>query len=261
LKRAYATGLINSAKGDWLMEIKAIVGVSLVDWDGKVSSVFFLPSCNFRCPFCQNAALVLHPETEETIPFERVEGYLKKQKSWIDGVCITGGEPTLHSDLSNLCSKLKKMGFPVKLDTNGTNPTIVKELIQRRLVDYIALDIKAPLTVEKYSKATGINAGKLLAKVKETIRILLKSEIDYEFRTTMVPTLHEKEDIEEICRSIKGCKKYVIQNFRGENTIDPAFTEVKPFTDKEMKMFLTVAQNFLFNVKLSQVTEFQKFCF
>ena len=232
------------------MEIKGVVDVSLVDWDGKVSSVFFLPSCNFRCPFCQNSALVLHPETEETIPFETVEGYLKKQKGWIDGVCITGGEPTLHDDLSNLCSKLKKMGFLVKLDTNGTNPTIVKELIEKRLVDYIALDIKAPLTVEKYSKATGINAEKLLVKMKETIRILLKSKIDYEIRTTVVPTLHEKEDIEEICRNIEGCKKYVIQNFRGENTIDPVFSEVKPFTEEEMKMFITVAQNFLSNVKL-----------
>lgn len=232
------------------MEIKGVVDVSLVDWDGKVSSVFFLPSCNFRCPFCQNSALVLHPETEETIPFERVEGYLKKQKGWIDGVCITGGEPTLHSDLLNLCSKLKKMGFLAKLDTNGTSPKIVKELIEKRLVDYIALDIKAPLTVEKYSKATGINAEKLLSKVKETIRILLKSGIDYEFRTTIVPTLHEKEDIEEICRSIEGCKKYVIQNFRGENTIDPEFSKLKPFSEKEMRMFLNIAKKFLPNTKL-----------
>ncbi len=227
-----------------------MVDVSLVDWDTKVSSVFFLPNCNFRCPFCQNPALVLHPETEETIPFERVAGHLRKQKNWIDGVCITGGEPTLHNDLPHLCLNLKKMGFLVKLDTNGTNPTMVKELIEGRLVDYIALDVKAPLTMEKYSKATGTDVRNLLAKVKETIAILLRSEIEYEFRTTVVPTVHEKEDIEEICRSIEGCKKYVIQNFRGEDTIDPVFSEIKPFADEKMEMFLTVAKNRLSNVKI-----------
>jgi pyruvate formate lyase activating enzyme len=232
------------------MEIKGVVEVSLVDWDGKVSSVLFLPNCNFRCPFCQNAALVLHPETEETIPFERIEDHLRRHKDWIDSVCITGGEPTLHSDLPNLCSKLRDMGFLIKLDTNGTNPTILKELIERGLVDYVALDIKAPLTVKNYSETTGTDAEGLLPKIKETMEILLESDVDYEFRTTVIPTIHEKEDIQKICRSIKGCKKYVIQNFRGENTINPVFSEVNPFTDKEMRSFLTVAQNFLSNVKL-----------
>jgi pyruvate formate lyase activating enzyme len=235
------------------MEIKGVINLSLVDWNGNVSSVFFLPSCNFRCPFCHNSNLVLHPEKEETIPFERVENYLKKQRGWIDGVCITGGEPTLHSDLPDLCSKLKEMGFLVKIDTNGTNPMMVKGLIEKGLIDYIAMDIKAPLTVEKYSKAIGINAEKLLGKVKETVGILLGSKIDYEFRTTVVPTLHEEEDIEEICRGIKGCKKYVLQKFDaslGKTTLDPDFSKLKPFTDGEMKTFLTAAQKFLPNVKL-----------
>ena len=235
------------------MEIKGVIDLSLVDWDGKISSVFFLPSCNFRCPYCHNVALVLHPETEETTPFERVEDYLKKQRTWIDGICITGGEPTLHSDLPDLCSKLKEMGFLVKLDTNGSNPMMVKALIEKRLVDYVAVDIKAPLTAEKYSKAIGVNAEKLLKKVKETVRILLGSKIDYEFRTTVVPTLHEEKDIEEICRSIKGCKKYVLQKFDvsvGKETLDSDFIKLKSFTDKEMGIFLTTAQSFLPNVKL-----------
>ena len=235
------------------MDIKGFINLSLVDWDGKLSSVVFVPNCNFRCPFCYNSTLVLHPERIETIPFAPVEDYLKKQRSWIDGVCITGGEPTLHSDLPDLCSKLKEMGFLVKVDTNGTNSAMVKELMDRRLIDYIALDIKAPLTVEKYSRATGIRADKLLEKVKETIKILLESRMDYEFRTTVVPTLHEEEDIKEICGGIKGCKKYVLQKFDvslGKTTIDPDFSKLKPFTDKEMKTFLTIAQKFLPNVKL-----------
>jgi len=234
------------------VEIKEFVNLSLVDWDGKLSSVLFLPDCNFRCPFCYNSTLVLHPERIETVPFERVEDYLKKQRSWIDGVCITGGEPTLHKDLPDLCSKLKEMGFLVKVDTNGTNPTMVKELMDGELMDYIAMDIKAPLTAEKYSKATGINAEKLLGKVEETIKILLESKMDYEFRTTVVPTLHEEDDIKEICDGIKGCKKYVLQKFDislGKTTIDPEFNKLKPFTEKEMKTFLTIAQKFLPNVK------------
>jgi len=235
------------------MEIKGVIDLSFVDWDGKISSVFFLPSCNFRCPFCHNVALVLHPETEETTPFERVEDYLKKQKTWIDGVCITGGEPTLHSDLPDLCSKLKEMGFLVKLDTNGSNPMMVKALIEKGLVDYVAMDIKAPLTVEKYSKVIGVNAERLLEKVKETVGILLESKIDYEFRTTVVPALHEEKDVEEICRSIKGCKKYVLQKFNvsvGKETLDSHFVKLKPFTEKEMGLFLTTAQRFLPNTKL-----------
>ena len=235
------------------MEIKGFNNLSLVDWDGKLSSVIFLPNCNFRCPFCYNSTLVLNPETVETVPFERVEDSLNKQREWIDGVCITGGEPTLQSDLPETCSKFKKMGFLVKIDTNGTNPMMVKELMDRELIDYIAVDIKAPLTVQKYSEATGINSQKLLGKVKETVRILLRSRMDYEFRTTVVPTLHQGEDIKKICDDIKGCRKYVLQKFDislGKTTIDPNFNKLKPFTDEEMKTFLTIAQEPLASVKL-----------
>ena len=159
----------------------------------------------------------------------------------------------LHSDLLDLCSKLKETGFLVKVDTNGTNPTMMKELMDRGLIDYIAVDIKAPLTVEKYSKATGINAERLLGKVEETVKMLLGSKMDYEFRTTVVPTLHEEEDIKEICDGVRGCRKYVLQKFDvslGKTTIDPDFGKLKPFTDEEMKTFLTIAQKLLPKVKL-----------
>lgn len=235
------------------MEIKGVVDLSLVDWDGKLSSVIFLPRCNFRCPFCHNYALVLHPEEEKTIPFERAMDYLRRQRDWLDGVCITGGEPTLHVDLPEFCSKLRGIGLQVKVDTNGTNPLIVKSLIAEGLVDYVALDIKAPLTVEKYSRAIGVDAGNFLGKVKETVGMLLNSGIDYEFRTTVVPTLHDEKDIEEISRDIKGCKKYVLQKFDvsvGKKTLDPAFSELKPFTDEEMKSFLTAARRNVPNAKI-----------
>ena len=235
------------------MEIKGVVDLSLVDWDGKLSSVIFLPRCNFRCPFCYNYGLVLHPEKEKTIPFERVRDYLKRQKDWLDGVCITGGEPTLHSDLPEFCSRLKDIGLLVKIDTNGTNPLMVKGLIEEGVVDYTAVDIKAPLTVEKYSKAIGVDAKKFLGKVKETVGMLLNSKADYEFRTTVVPTVHNEKDIEEISRNIKDCKKYVLQKFDlsiGKKTLDPAFSKLKPLTDEEMNTFLTAARRNVPNAKI-----------
>ncbi len=234
------------------MEIKGFIEVSFVDWDGKLSSVIFLPNCNFRCPFCHNANLVLHPEKLETIPFERVIENLKRQRGWIDGVCITGGEPTLHKSLPELCSQLKKLGFLVKVDTNGTNPAMLKELMDRGLVDYVAMDIKASLTGKKYSKAIGVNTEEMLGNVKESIKLLLGSNMDYEFRTTVVPTLHDEEDIKQICRSLRGCRKYVLQKFDvslGKTTIDPDFMK-KSLTEEEMQKFLAIAQKLLPNAKL-----------
>lgn len=234
------------------MEIKGFVDVSFVDWDGKLSSVIFLPTCNFRCPFCYNSNLVLYPEKLDIIPFQYVENQLKKQREWIDGVCITGGEPTLHGDLPELCSRLKVFGFLVKVDTNGTNPTMLKELIDRGLVDYIAMDIKAPLTRKKYSKATSTKGDELLEKVKESTKLLLGSNIDYEFRTTVIPTLHDEEDIKQICRSLRGCRKYVLQRFDislGKTTIDPDFMS-KSSTEEEMQKLLTIAQKLIPNTKL-----------
>ena len=227
------------------MEIKGFVHLSLVDWDGKLSSVLFLPRCNFRCPFCHNYALVLHPEEEETIPLDRVEGYLRTHKDWLDGVCVTGGEPTVHADLPEFCSRLKDLGLAVKLDTNGANPLMLKGLIAEGLVDYVAVDIKAPLTVERYSRAIGVDAKNFLGEVKETVGMLLNSGMDYEFRTTVVPILHHESDIEEISCEIKGCKKYVLQRFDvsvKKKTLDPTFNGLKSFTDEEMETLLTVAR-------------------
>jgi pyruvate formate lyase activating enzyme len=234
------------------LEIKGFLDVSFVDWDGRLSSVIFLPNCNFRCPFCHNVNLVLHPEEIETIPFKYVEDQLTKQKGWTGGVCITGGEPTLHGDLPELCSRIKKMGFKVKLDTNGTNPAMLKELIDRGLVDYVAMDIKAPLTMKKYSEATGVKAEGLLEYVKESIKLLLESNMDYEFRTTVVPDLHDADAIEQVCRSLRGCKKYVLQRFDvslGNLTIDPSFTS-KSLVEEEIQKFLTVAKKFIPNTKI-----------
>jgi pyruvate formate lyase activating enzyme len=158
-------------------------------------------------------------------------------------VVITGGEPTTHKDLPDLCEKLKKMRLKVKVDTNGTNSGMIRKLVDGQLVDYVALDVKAPLTEKEYSLATGVKAAPFIGKINETIRFLLEDHVDYEFRTTLVPTLHQAESVEEICQAIKGCKKYVLQNFKSEvETVDPKFKMLQPFSVAQMEAFLKSAK-------------------
>jgi len=233
------------------MEVKGFIGVSLVDWDGKVSSVIFLPDCNMRCPFCYNTKLVLQSSQMPTVPFEKIWSYLKKNRGWIDGVVITGGEPTIHDDLPILCQEIKKLDFLVKLDTNGTNPKMIRELIDRGLIDYIAMDVKAPFTEEKYSKASGVRMTTLLAKMEQTTQTLLEDGVEYEFRTTLVPTLHKESDVREICEKIKGCRRYALQSFRADvETIDPSFQKLKPFSKTEVESFFRTAKNLISNTIL-----------
>jgi len=233
------------------MEIKGFIDLSMVDWDDKISSVIFLPGCTFRCPFCYNVALVMAADELPTIPLGRIESYLQRHKGVIEGAVVTGGEPTIHKDLPDLCKRLKKLGFNVKVDTNGANPFMVRELIDKCLVDYVAMDIKAPLTKEKYFKATGVDPDMFLNMVKETAKILMRSNIDYEFRTTAVPTIHSEQDIREISKAIKGCKKYVLQNFKTEvKMINPDFRDLRPFSREEMEKLLDAAKTYMKSAKI-----------
>ena len=233
------------------MEIKGFIDISFSDWDSKVSSVIFLPKCNFRCPFCYNKNLVLHSDAMPTIAYERIKEYLEANREWIDGVVITGGEPTIHEDLPGLCSELKRIGFLVKLDTNGTNPAIIRKLIDNNTVDYVALDLKAPLTEQEYSKACGVSARGFLDQIREAIQILLWGNVDYEFRTTIVPTLHRVIDVEKICQAVKGCRKYALQNYKSDvETIDARFDGLKPFSTAEMEAFFQAARRIVPNTIL-----------
>jgi len=228
------------------MEVKGFIGISLVDWDGKNSSVTFLPNCNFRCPFCYNTKLVLHSEQLPTVPLERIRKYLQKNTRWIDGVVITGGEPTLHEDLPMLCREIKKLGYLIKLDTNGTDPTMIRSLANDGLIDYVAMDVKAPLNEEKYARATGVSVATmaaLLPKIEESVQILLGGKVDYEFRTTLVPTIHKTVDIETICHKIINCRKYALQSFRANvETINPSFEKLPAFLNEEVNDFFQIAK-------------------
>ncbi|MBU4298454.1 anaerobic ribonucleoside-triphosphate reductase activating protein [Patescibacteria group bacterium] len=222
-----------------MMETTFIQKITLIDFPGKIACTIFSIGCPFRCPFCHNKELVLPDLTKKQprISQEEIFNFLKEKRGLLDGVCITGGEPTIHEDLPDFCRKLKDLGFLVKLDTNGYDPERVKKLIDEKLIDYLALDVKAPK--EKYGKLIGID-NKVFVKIivqniERSVEILKEGKIDFEFRTTVVPTLLEREDILEIGKWLSSLSpgqklpKYYLQNFRPEKTLDPSFEKIKPY--------------------------------
>jgi pyruvate formate lyase activating enzyme len=213
------------------MEIKGFIETSLVDWDGMVCCVLFLPGCNFRCPFCYNHALVSQPGKLETVPWERVEKYLFEKKDWIDGVAVTGGEPTLQPDLGELFAKIHGLKSKVKLDTNGYRPEALERLLSDKLVDFVAMDVKAPLD-GSYSRAAGVEVDTSL--IRRSIRLILDSGLPHEFRTTVVPGFHTAESIVKIGRAIEGARKWALQQFVPAQADDPTLRELKPLSEPEI---------------------------
>lgn len=182
--------------------------LSVVDFDNKVSCTLFTNGCNFKCPFCHNSSLVLSKVSP--LDFNVILDYLKTRKNIIDAVVITGGEPTLLDGLKEKIIEIKKLGFLIKLDTNGTNPACLQELINEKLIDYVAIDIKNGPT--NYAKTIGLTSYDL-TNIKKSIDILKKGTIDYEFRTTLVKEFHSQSDMKEIRNLILGSKKYYLQQF------------------------------------------------
>ncbi|MDG6221256.1 MAG: anaerobic ribonucleoside-triphosphate reductase activating protein [Candidatus Thermoplasmatota archaeon] len=228
-----------------ISNVKGFIPTSLLDWDGKIVSVLYFSGCNFRCPFCHNADLVLHPEDMESVCWDKVLDYLKKNKDFLDGVCITGGEPLLQNDMAEIMGVVKKMGLLVKLDTNGSFPDRLEELIDKGMVDFVSMDIKAPLG-ESYSGPAGAHID--MENLKKSIQILISSNIEYEFRTTVLPRFHDKNAIARIAKDIKGAKKYALQQFVPRNTLDPAFMDEAHFSWEDMEGLAETARSALENV-------------
>jgi len=209
------------------MEIGGLQKTTLIDFPGRIAATIFLCGCNFRCPWCYSPELVL-PEkirNQPKITERELFKFLKSRKELLEGIVICGGEPTIDKNLLDFIKKIKNLGFLIKLDTNGSNPQMLKNLIDRKMIDYVAMDIKGPK--EKYNQLTGVKID--IKKIQKSTDILRDGEIDYEFRTTIVPSLHTKEDIIEMAEWIKGAKRYYLQNFRAEKTIDPKFEKIKPY--------------------------------
>lgn len=192
------------------MNIQGFQKLTLLDYPGKMACTIFTAGCNMRCPFCHNSRLVINPSDEAEFTEDEILAYLKKRQGILDGVAITGGEPLMQKDIEDFIIKVRELGYPVKLDTNGTYPEKLKELVNKGLVDYVAMDIKN--SPELYSETVGI-ADYNISKIEESIAFLLEGRVDYEFRTTVVRELHSVFSVEGIGKMIKGAKRHYIQAF------------------------------------------------
>jgi pyruvate formate lyase activating enzyme len=234
--------------------------LTLIDYPGKLACTVFLIGCNFRCPWCYSRELVLPEEIKKQskIPEKDFFEFLKKRKGLLEGVVLCGGEPTINKNLPDFIKKIEKLGYAVKLDTNGSNPKMLKKLISEKLIDYVAMDIKAPLKNQKskiknqndnvkfknkYERTTGVKIN--LKDIKKSIEIIKDSGIDYEFRTTIVPKLHQLKDIVDIAKWLKGVKVYYLQQFKPEKTIDPKYEKYKPFSQKQLKALQKESNKYL----------------
>ncbi len=198
-------------------------------------AVVYTGGCTFRCPFCYNRDLVLNPESLPSFSEQEVLGLLSERKQWLDGVAISGGEPTIWADLPEFMARVKELGACVMLETNGTNPEMMSELFGQKLVDYVAMDVKAPLDWEKYSVLAGIKERSLFEKVLESIGLIKNSGVDYEFRTTLAPNLLTVEDVIAIAERLEGAKRYVVQQFIPKSTIDAKLEKAKPVSTTEIE--------------------------
>ncbi|KYK28613.1 MAG: hypothetical protein AYK23_00050 [Candidatus Proteinoplasmatales archaeon SG8-5] len=206
--------------------IKGITETSFLDWDGKIVMVLYTGVCNYRCPFCHNWELMENPERFPDKSWEEIKAFLTEHVDFLDGVCITGGEPTLEKELEHWIVRIRELGLKVKLDTNGSVPGVLDDLIEKRLLDAVAMDVKAPPD-ERYSGACGTDVD--LDAIVQSIRLVSESGVEHEFRTTVVPTIHQIEDITDIARALSGAEKYVLQQFNPANTWDEELRKIVPY--------------------------------
>lgn len=217
------------------MKICGLTKTTLLDYPGKVAASIFLGGCNFRCPFCQNSPLVLHADREPDISREEVLAFLKKRYGILEGVCITGGEPSLNSDLEGFLCEIRSLDYSIKLDTNGSRPDILKSLVKKGLVDKIAMDIKA--CPENYGNLTGLLCPDM-DSIRESADFLLEGNVEYEFRTTVVKQLHSEKDFREIGKWLAGAKAYFLQAYKDSNEVlQPGYSS---YSFEELEYFRNI---------------------
>ena len=237
------------------MLIGGLEKLTLLDYPDNLAAIVFTQGCNFRCHFCYNPMLVLPRTSEVTAGDEKDKEkdypliqeddlflFLESRRGKIDGVVITGGEPTLHPDLPEFIQKIKDLGLLVKLDSNGTNPEMLTRLISDKLIDYIAMDIKAPW--EKYATVVGVAVN--LENLQKSVKMIMTSGLPYEFRTTLVPGLHERDDIAKMGVAIKGANRWYLQKFKPDvGLVDSSFEGKETFLDKDLEALALIGADFV----------------
>lgn len=224
------------------MKIHGLNKLTLLDYPGHMACLIFTGACNYRCPFCHNASLVLNPNSQPAISEEEIFAFLQSRKGILEGVCISGGEPTLQADLPEFIRKIRTMGFHVKLDTNGSRPGILKALLEEGLLDYVSMDIKnAP---KKYLSTIGIPESVsgfnnlITDSVRQSAELLMQSSIPYEFRTTVVKELHSEEDLLSIGKWLNGANAYYLQSFRDSETlVGASLGQFHAYEPEQMRAF------------------------
>lgn len=241
-----------------MSSIRGLQKTSLIDYPGKIACIVFFSSCNFRCPFCHNRDLVLESEDLPHFSEKGILKFLKSRKGILEGVVLTGGEPLLYPPLKSFIQKIKKLGFLVKLDTNGTNPQFLKELVNHGLVDYVAMDFKNP--IEKYENAVGVKVNK--KAILASMKFLVGNRVDYEFRTTVVPLIHKEKDLIQIAeelREITDNKKQItkirwrLQQFRPGHCLKSRFDKIEPYPKSFYDKILPKLKRIIPNVSLRGV--------
>jgi len=214
-----------------VVEVKGLEKFASKDFPGHISSTVFVGGCNFRCPFCHNADLVLNPGQLPTLDLNLFLSYLDSRKGWLDGLCLSGGEPLLHEDIEVLARVIKDRGFLVKIDTNGSFPERLEYLIAQGLVDWIAMDIKGPLA--KYQDIVRVEVE--TGKIERSVELIRGSNLPYIFRTTVVPGLIGEEELLEVAEWLNGSRCYQLQQFVPQNTVDPDYMKLEPYPAEEIK--------------------------
>jgi len=233
------------------MKIVGLQKLSLIDYPGRIAVVVFFPGCNFLCPFCQNPDLVDLKRIKKNLFIKEKDffDFLKKRKGLLEGVCLTGGEPTIQPDLLSFIKEIKKHDFLIKLDTNGYRPEVLEAILKEGLIDFMAMDIKSSL--EKYPVAVG--KGINLENISKSVDLIKNSKIDYEFRTTVVPRLIDKEEINKIGQWLKNSRAFALQQFKPEKTLDKEWQKIIPYSLVEIKEMFEMAQSYFPKVELRGV--------
>lgn len=210
----------------------------MLDWPGKVSATLFLSGCSLRCPYCHNESLRMASDT--AVEWDDIVRHVDAKRAWLDGVVVTGGEPTEDPDLPSLLAALKEVGVPVKLDTNGTRPDVLRHVLAEQLADFVALDVKAvPTGYESFSRRGSASS------VAECIEMVIRSGVEHEFRTTTYPGVVRLDDMPRIARSLRGGRLYALQQFRPGRTLDPHASEVRPYQESDLRVAATACSAFL----------------
>jgi len=235
------------------MRIGGLQKTSVIDFPGRLAGTVFTMGCNFACPFCHNGDLARGKG--ELLREDEFWRFLKKRKNILEGVCITGGEPCLQADLGVFCERIKKMGLAVKLDTNGSRPEVVEELLEKGVLDMVAMDVKN--CFDDYGNVSKPAVFDVLKKIKKSIRMIVESGIEYEFRTTVVPGLHDEKSLVKLAEELRGLGGknviWVLQKFRGNpNCLDKKYRKKKSFSDEKMEGFLEVVRKILPKTKLRE---------